>query len=169
MQDLGDLPGGFDHSEARAINNNGHVAGTGRAATGDHAFLWSTLGGMQDLGELVGGADASHAYDINDSDQVVGNSLVANENHAFLWTRSEGMMDLNSLLDASGAGWTLNFAHGINNAGQIVGYAKNSEGIVHGFLLTPIPEPSTWGLGLASLSVLAREVRRRRGPAAARR
>ncbi|MCW5761415.1 MAG: hypothetical protein KIS90_16715, partial [Phenylobacterium sp.] len=41
LTDLGDLPGGNDHSVAYGINNAGQVVGYSYAATGYRAFLWS--------------------------------------------------------------------------------------------------------------------------------
>jgi probable HAF family extracellular repeat protein len=45
------------------------------------------------------------------------------------------MKDLNKLIPA-GAGWLLEIAYGINNAGQIVGLGVHN-GQEHGFLVTP--------------------------------
>ena len=73
MQDLGDLPGGLDLSQALDINSNGEVVGVSGAATGDgRAFLWTSVAGMQDLGDLPGGLDFSSAKGINDAGQIVG-------------------------------------------------------------------------------------------------
>ena len=55
------------------------------------------------------------------------------------------MQDLNNLI-APTSGWTLEEANGINDLGQIVGGGYNSSGQWHAFLLTPIPEPSTFVL-----------------------
>ena len=40
MTNLGDLPGGFDFSNAFGINNAGQVVGYSITATGNRAFLW---------------------------------------------------------------------------------------------------------------------------------
>jgi hypothetical protein len=48
----------------------------------------------------------------------------------------------------------------INNRGQIAGYFYDSAGIAHGFLATPVPEPSTTALLAAGLGVLAWRGRR---------
>jgi hypothetical protein len=70
------------------------------------------------------------------------------------------MQDLNDLI-ASGSGWTLGDAVGINDAGQIVGNGMIG-GNSHAYLLTPIPEPSTLILlciGFASLLAFAQKKR----------
>jgi hypothetical protein len=59
-------------------------------------------------------------------------------------------MNLNALI-LDGAGWYLSEAFAINSKGQIVG-SGSLNGIERGFILTPVPEPSTllallWGLG----------------------
>jgi probable HAF family extracellular repeat protein len=103
---------------------------------------------MQDLGDLPGGLDFSHALNINDSGHVVGYSAAASMGfHAFIWTGDDGIQDLNTLMDGSGLGWTFEFAHAINNGGQIVGKGVNPAGAQHAFLLTPIAEPSMLALG----------------------
>jgi hypothetical protein len=71
------------------------------------------------------------------------------------------MLNLNNLLDASGAGWLLQQATDVNDAGQIVGlgtYDPDGPGgvaaLTHGFLLIPVPEPSS--VGVLSLVLIAR-------------
>jgi probable HAF family extracellular repeat protein len=145
MQDLGDLPGGSDYSEALGINDSGQVVGLSVATTGPRAFLWSSGTGIQDLGDLPGGSDQSAANGINDSGQVVGSSYAATGDRAFLWSSGSGMFDLNDYLDASGSGWTLYSARAVNDAGQIVGSGYIG-GQPHAFLLTPVPEPGTFAL-----------------------
>jgi probable HAF family extracellular repeat protein/autotransporter-associated beta strand protein len=67
-------------------------------------------------------------------------SLVAGgANHAFVSYSGGAAADLNDLIPA-GSGWILNFARGINNAGQIVGFGT-SNGEQHAFLLTPNTGP----------------------------
>ena len=156
MQDLGELEGAPDHYYAHSINNQDQVVGyAGTGQTDNIAFIWDALNGMQDLGHLPGGIDYSQAYDINELAQVVGCSyLSASDSHAFIWDESLGMRDLNLLLDEPGTGYTLFTAKGINNQGQIVAYGRTPTGMMHSFLLTPVPEPATvWLLALAGVLV----------------
>jgi probable HAF family extracellular repeat protein len=138
---LGTLPGDSTRltSTASAINNAGQVVGwSERAGGAGHAFLYSG-GQMQDLGTL--GSDFSDASAINNAGQVVGDSEIASgAEHAFLYS-GDTMIDLNTLIDPS-SGWTLQYAYGINDLGQIVGDGViNGQG--HSFLMTPVPEPVT--------------------------
>src|SRR5262249_2893600 len=83
-----------------------------------------TLGGMESM-----------AYGINNLGQVVGNAQTAlGADHAFLYDGGT-MIDLNDEIPPD-AGWTLQYAHGINDAGQITGYGINPSGKVEAFLLT---------------------------------
>jgi probable HAF family extracellular repeat protein len=158
MQDIGTLGGACD---ANSINNLGQVVGTSATSSSHlHAFLWQNGIGMQDLGTL--GGLAASAADINDGGLVVGQSLTSSGvEHAFLWQSGIGMQDLNGLIDSS-LGWTLTNASAINLSGQIVGNGQvGGEG--HAYLLTPVPEPSTFVLlGIGAVSLLAYRWRQRR-------
>jgi probable HAF family extracellular repeat protein len=134
ITDLGALPG-LPDSRAHAINELGQVVGFSSSfdpETTDEvfeSFLYSD-GVMIDLG-VPGSANIAH--DINDSGQIVGWA----SGRAYIY--NDGVVtDLNTLIPA-GTGLTLYAATGINNAGQIVGYAF-SGGSTHAFLLTPIEE-----------------------------
>jgi probable HAF family extracellular repeat protein len=139
VQRLADLPdvnswGGF------AINDSGQVVGLGHttatAADRQRALLWDTAAGtVIDLGTLPGMSGAQ-AAEVNNAGEVVGGS-----GRGFLWTPTEGMLDLTSLLDASGQGWQIHFAHGINNRGQIAATGLFND-VPLAVLLTPVPEPA---------------------------
>lgn len=144
--DLGTLGG--DYSFAMAINKGGQVVGYAGLAgkPGTHATLWNGTAPI-DLGTL--GGTTSMALGISDTGLVVGNSNVKGDTgiHATLWI-GKAIYDLNDLLDASGRGWTLVEARGINAAGQIVGWGEAPSGQKHAFLLTPtkpIPLPPKGG------------------------
>jgi probable HAF family extracellular repeat protein len=141
MNDLGVLPGGI-FSEARAVNDLGHVVGKSQTSDGllPHAFLWKD-GRMIDLSPGNSTHSRHHvnfATDINNHDQVVGcdhhQELLY---RAVLWQQNR-MIDLNQCIP-NNSGWYLLEANGINDAGQIVGF-----GIHQGywgfraFLLTPM-------------------------------
>jgi probable HAF family extracellular repeat protein len=149
ITDLGDLPGGPNSSSAYKINNQNQVVGESgvSGAVVGHAFVWQN-GVMTDL-QTLSGFDSSYAVGINDFGTVVGTSYqpgVAfgrSSDHAFVWDALVGLQDLNQLLDGTGNGWTISIASDINSSGQIVGLGFNPAGDQHGFLLTPVPEPST--------------------------
>lgn len=123
-------------SRGHAVNNNGDVVGIAIAATGGIFGVLNTDGTWIDLGTL--GSFVTFANDINDAGLAVGRS----DNFAFLWT--DGLMrDLRDLLPAD-AGWELDEAIGINNAGQIVGFGRfvgEVGGIRRAFLMTPTCSP----------------------------
>jgi probable HAF family extracellular repeat protein len=115
MKDLGFLPGG-DYSVAIAINDAGQIVGTSNSTNGMHGFLWTNANGLTQLPSLQG-TSTSSAYAINQSGQIAG----ASGSHAALWTENS-VKDLGAL---SGA-WSE--AHGLNNAGQVVGVADTPSG-----------------------------------------
>ena len=138
VSNLGGL-GGVMNNVAFAINNAGQIVGesdpAGDATT--YAVLWQN-GAMTNLGVLSGDV-LSVANDINAQGQVVGVSCDADGScRAFLWDKGV-MMDLNSLIPP-GSPLDLTYASGINDQGEIAGYAfDQSTGDAPGFLaiLTP--------------------------------
>jgi probable HAF family extracellular repeat protein len=158
MQDLGTLGG--PTSSALAINNAGQIAGSSQLANGlTHAFLISG-GQMIDLGSL---GNSSYGFGLNASGAVVGMAYLPNgnngvSNRAFLSLNGGPIVDLNSLV-ANASGWTLTTATGISDSGQIVGIGTVN-GTPHGFLLVPVPEPSSVVVvGMASLALVMRRAR----------
>ena len=101
--------------------------------TGFHACLYDA-GGLIDLGTL--GGSYSSAFGVNAVGQIVGQAMVPGNQafHPFLWTNGQ-IRDLNSLLPAH-AGWELEIAHAINDAGQIVGSGTHN-GQPRAFLVIP--------------------------------
>lgn len=140
---LGTLGG--TNSRALGINNIGDIVGRSDTAAGDvRAFVYSDGSGMTSLGILSGGS-YSFALAINDNGTVVGiGDSPAGSERAFVFQNGSGMLDLNTLINP-GTGWTLTFATGINDLGQITGTGFLG-GNQRAFLLTPIPEPSSFCL-----------------------
>jgi probable HAF family extracellular repeat protein len=154
MVDLGVL-GGVS-SYGMAINSANHVAGYSTITTSDervHAFLHDGTK-MIDLGSLGGpgnrwGSDLSVALSVNNWDQVVGYTYLPAfgempiQQVAFLWSRDAygagKMVNLNKLVNATGRNYLLVSATGINDNGQIVANAYDTQnGGVHAVLLTPM-------------------------------
>jgi len=115
LNNLGTLGG--NHSAGFALNNWGQVAGSAFAADGQaDGFFWDGQP-MQQLGAGLG------IFAVNDVAQIVG----FNGDRAFLWDNGT-MQDLGTL------GGTVSWAYGINNLGQVVGYAERSDRETSAFL-----------------------------------
>jgi probable HAF family extracellular repeat protein len=149
---------------ANDINNESQVAGYAYLS-GDnayHATIWNDAAAT-DLGTL--GGERSEAYAINDAGLAVGWANTPDGvTHATIWNGTVAT-DLNSFLDASmaNAGWVLERAYDINDNGWIVGDARiGSSGENHAFLLAPVPEPETYAMFLAGLSLMGLMSRRRK-------
>ena len=125
VQNLGDLPGGQDYSEAKGINDAGQVVGISSAATGYRGFLWEAGTSMRDLGDLPGGQDISYAIDVNNHGQVAGYSKTITGWRAFLWNDDvTGMRNLGEL--PGGDDQSMAFA--VNDGAQVVGYSEAATG-----------------------------------------
>jgi probable HAF family extracellular repeat protein len=144
--DLGSLAHQKDDqvSFATSINNFGQVVGWSLtdipdrcfSGTQQWGFVWQD-GQMRGLPPLAGDCDAQ-ANIGNVFGTIVGNSMsVAADGspvtRAVLW-RNGNAVDLTTLL-RPGSGWTLTFASGINDFGEIVGTGINPQGIRRAFLM----------------------------------
>jgi probable HAF family extracellular repeat protein len=104
-----------DGSSAAAINERGHVVGSGAAG----GFLWRQ-GRITYLGQLPGHL-TSRPADVNNHDEVVGSSVAADgTSHAFLWRRGV-MSDLGVL-----PGGDNSYAMAINDRGDVVGFSADA-------------------------------------------
>jgi probable HAF family extracellular repeat protein len=146
MTALGGLAEQGTRSYANDINNAGQVVGYSTTADGVRAFMWQN-GSTTDLGDGI-------AYGINNAGLVVG----MNEGSVAAMWQNGTMTLLNTLVGVDGTGWDLIEAQAVNDLGQIVGYGvKDDE--VHGFILTPVPEPEVYlmmGVGVCLAGVIAR-------------
>jgi probable HAF family extracellular repeat protein len=125
---------GYSESYAEGINDAGDVVGYSHSGSRDEATLW--VGATaSDLG-VPGDALGSIALRINSSGGIVGYSLLGgSETRAALFSGSGPPEDLNTLIPP-GSGYTLTYAYGINDVGQIVGDALGAT-FSRGMVLTP--------------------------------
>jgi probable HAF family extracellular repeat protein len=133
MVDLGNLGG--SQSIGYGINNAGQVVGystiepAGAPFQSTRAFLYSG-GAIQDLGTL--GGTNSMAFSINNSGQATGYAQTTGDmmTLAFL-TGSGGMQAIASIGGSLGA-----FGVGLNDAGDVAGYAFMDTGVQRAFLFS---------------------------------
>ena len=148
-------------SHALAIDANGDIVGFSSNSTGVFPFfaprVGSGWGTMVNLG-LNGSNTTSRAWGINDNGLIVGNE----NGTAYEWSTTPGSgVALPTLVNNLG-GWTLASATAVDDAGDIVGYGTDPSGQGVAFLLTPVPEPSTFALlGAAAAGLLAYVWRKR--------
>jgi probable HAF family extracellular repeat protein len=160
-----DVIAGNDYDPRAFVIKSGYTIPAATGSADESLFTGPT--GMVDIGVLAGDS-YSEALSVNSSGIVVGWSgqdSAGDSAHAFIYDSSAGtpvMEDLNDYVTGLPAGWTLDWASGVNDAGQITGYADDGEGDTYGFLLTPsaaVPEP---GLGMVVLAGAALVSLRRR-------
>jgi probable HAF family extracellular repeat protein len=115
---------GGPETRPAAVNDSDQVVGTSDLANGvDRAFLFNrTDGVLTDLGTL--GGTFSYAYDISDSGFVTGQAALTDDagSRAFLYKSDLGMINLGTL-----QGGGVSRGRGVNNAGDVVGFALASD------------------------------------------
>jgi probable HAF family extracellular repeat protein len=130
-------PLGFNSAAAFAVSDNRHAAGAAFLGGLQMAVLWQDDGTHTPilLGALPGDIN-SEAQGVNSAGQVVGFSFnPLSTARGFLY-QNGAIAELTSLLDPTDAGWAINEAFGINNAGAIiaVGTLNNEQ---HAVMLVP--------------------------------
>jgi probable HAF family extracellular repeat protein len=156
MHDLGSILG---PSSGEAINDNDWIAGLSHYDDnnpGTRPVVWDGTT-LHDIGNF--GGQFGRAWDINNLNQVVGDADLPGllGARAFFYTVGGGRVDLNTRIDPA-SGWILSHARGINDAGMITGMGMRN-GVAHGYLLTPVPEPIA---ALALVEAMAMTVKLRR-------
>lgn len=96
----------------------------------------------------------SDPFKLNDKGQVIGISKNGNTSFSFLTSiGTEEIINLSMEEDVLAAGWSNITVSDINNLGQITGTGV-IDGKTRAFLLTPVPEPESYAMMLAGLSML---------------
>jgi probable HAF family extracellular repeat protein len=135
--DLGNLGGQFNNL-ATGINERGDVVGGSDVATDatTNGFLWTKEKHHMDPLLPVDTDILSVALAVNDKREVTGVSLQTSFlPRAVLW-HHEVPFDLNTLIPSSSRLFLMT-ACSVNDSGQIVGLAVDSNGVFHGYLATP--------------------------------
>jgi len=135
----GTVGGGTCDAQATGINDAGVVVGMidiGARCGEPQMFLWD--GRMHIIGCPHDAPTDCSPRAINARGDVVGDALIGivpDGNYAFIY-RDGTFHRLDELIDASG--WKFEYAIGINDAGQILGWGTlNGEMLRHAFVLTP--------------------------------
>ncbi len=134
----------IDGAPANAVSSDGTtIVGT----SSNHAYYWTSEGGLVDIGSL--GGLTANAYDISDDKStIVGYSYnAATQMLAFMWTEAGGMVSLGDLA----GGTTFSSAQAISGDGTtVVGYSSSAASGSY-------TESFRWtsGTGMVSLGTLA--------------
>jgi probable HAF family extracellular repeat protein len=172
MSALGNLPAGVVGSGAYAINNSGQVLGSvavllPNELSFEKAVRWEADGLLKEIDTLdfsdvnqpIRGI-ASWGSNMNNLGQIVGTNQALTVfvpfyyDRPFLWDDEWGVLDVRNLIDETGNGWTIVALTGINDLGQIIGWANGPDGQSVGFLLNPVPEPQSLALAAGCIALL---------------
>ncbi|MFG0284856.1 MAG: DUF3466 family protein, partial [Phycisphaerales bacterium JB039] len=126
--DLGDLPGGVNHSTALSVNKHSYVTGTsgttGGAGSTSHPYLWNpNTQNMTDLGVLDPNNDWGDGYAVSDG-YVAGWGGFGSSTRAWRWDSSNGLINLGDLA----GGLDRSFAYSVNDAGFVTGRSNSNAG-----------------------------------------
>lgn len=140
------LPGDSSpNTYVAAINEAGDIlASYYSPESGSLEIVWSG-NQFHRLNEVQGSLDSA-LKDMNNAQMVVGNVRLPDSPFSFraaLWNANREPVLLDNLNIINQNGWQFMSANAINSHGWITGYGKNPSGQESGFLLIPIPEPSS--------------------------
>jgi probable HAF family extracellular repeat protein len=132
------ISSGFNSAAAFGVSDDGRAAGAAYFGdTKQNAMLWQNDGTHTPvtIGVLEGDLK-SEAFAVNNAGQVVGASIgSSNIPRGFLF-QNGAIAALTTLIDAADAGWTINEAVGIDNAGRIIAVGAR-DGRLHPVMLVP--------------------------------
>jgi len=167
-----DAPSGPDTVNAQSINNNGLIVGFYLGTDGQvHGFDAQIQNAHN--GQITGTAIAdpiippvtgepgatfvfSQILGVNDSGIAVGYyGDSTTSQHGYLLNLSTGQYTfLDDPAEGFNNGVEVTQITGINNSGEITGFYTDANGVFHGFVATPAPEPAAFGLvGLGFIGV----------------
>lgn len=130
------IPEATDRTYAWGINDLNQVVGSYRSDAGFYGYFKD----QNNVTKLeFPGSSLTAAYGVNDQGTVVGSFFRKETNrdlYGFVW--NEGIFT-----EIKVPGATQTFVSSINDSGQIAGYYFDSSKNKHGFIGTPIPEPTT--------------------------
>ncbi|WBS01303.1 PEP-CTERM sorting domain-containing protein [Pseudoduganella sp. SL102] len=154
MTDIHDWGGNLS-----GLGANGELYGTSYDSTRNQWSLELYNSAWSPAGEwnynLAIPSDMSNGYMVGTNNYGTGTMLAT----------ADGYWSLDSFTEGQ---WTFLDAHGVNDSGQILAYGCSwDSGSCATVLLSPVPEPATYGMLAAGLGVVAL-ARRRKGAAASR-
>lgn len=174
-------PSGPNLVNAQGVNDNGQMVGFYVGTDGqDHGFMGNIAdasGGMltgtpiadPTIPNVAGEPGATFVFSqvlsINDSGIAAGYyGDSTTSQHGFLYNTHTGRYTfLDDPAEAFSAGVEVTQITGITNSGEITGFYSDANGVFHGFVAVPTPEPASWllaGLGLAAAWLMKRRTKR---------
>jgi probable HAF family extracellular repeat protein len=149
---------------AAAINNSGQVVGNkltgillGGALGPSSSFIWTpqvangSVGSLRNVPSGPSPYTGNAVYEINDSGQTSGRVFeigisFGSRSRADVWSTASLSSVPPTNLGFPPGDWSNAFGLSINNRGQVVGYAEDTNGQDHGFLWTPDVPNGTAGV-----------------------
>jgi uncharacterized membrane protein len=163
--DIGALTAdGHNSAIAFGVSSNGKITGTSSLNSGSGAlpFIYDTGTGMHEI-PLPTGTTTGQGRGVNASGWVVGNSSSATS-IPFLYDGTQSYR-LQDLIAGGGAGWDLvsgtsNAAFSISDNGIITGRGLLN-GVVTGYVMVPVPEPTSLAILILATPLAVRRRNRR--------